>query len=70
MLFFDLEKVMQKKVFLTAVKHVLSLSIYEGIIFLTYFIEKRMKICQKKDVIQFRNYRRYWESADRQSIIF
>ena len=31
MLFFDLEKVMQKKVFLTAVKHVLSLSIYEGI---------------------------------------
>ena len=30
MLFFDLEKVMQK-VFLTAVKHVLSLSIYEGI---------------------------------------
>ena len=41
---------------------------YEGIIFPTYFIEKRMKICQKKDVIQFRNYRRYWESADRQSI--
>ena len=55
MLFFDLEKVMQKKVFLTAVKHVLSLSIYEGIIFPAYFIEKRMKICQKKDVIQFRN---------------
>lgn len=33
---------------MTAVKHVLSLSIYEGIIFPTYFIEKRMKICQKK----------------------
>lgn len=58
-----------KKVFLTAVKHVLSLSICEGIIFPTYFIEKRMKICQKKDVIQFRITRRYRESADRQSII-
>ena len=59
-----------KKMIQTAVKHTLSLSIYEGIIFPTYFKEKRMKICQKKDVIQFRNYRRYWESADRQSIIF
>ena len=35
---------------LTTVKHALSVSLYEGIIFLSYFKEKRIKKCQKKDV--------------------
>ncbi|RGT88224.1 hypothetical protein DWX03_12820 [Coprococcus comes] len=33
---------------LTTVKHALSVSLYEGIIFLSYFKEKRIKKCQKK----------------------
>ena len=37
---------------LTTVKHALSVSLYEGIIFLSYFKEKRIKKCQKKDVMQ------------------
>ena len=40
------------------VKHALSVSLYEGIIFLSYFKEKRIKKCQKKDVIQFKSYRK------------
>ena len=35
---------------LTTVKHALSVSLYEGIIFLSYFKEKRIKKCQRKDV--------------------
>ena len=31
---------------------------HEGIIFLSYFKEKRIKKCQKKDVIQFKSYRK------------
>ena len=33
---------------LTTVKHALSVSLYEGIIFLSYFKEKRIKKCQRK----------------------
>ena len=47
-------KLVRKKVknlLLTTVKHALSVSLYEGIIFLSYFIEKRIKTCQKKDVM-------------------
>ena len=33
---------------LTTVKHALSVSLYEGIIFLSYIKEKRIKKCQKK----------------------
>ena len=33
-------------------------SLYEGIIFLSYFKEKRIKKCQRKDIIQFRSYRK------------
>ena len=47
-----------KNVLLTTVKHALSVSLYEGIIFLSYFKEKRIKKCQKKDVIQFKSYRK------------
>ncbi len=32
-----------KKLLLTTVKHALSVSLYEGIIFLSYFKEKRIK---------------------------
>ena len=32
---------------LTTVKHALSVSLYEGIIFLSYFKEKRIKKCQR-----------------------
>ena len=35
---------------MTTVKHALSVSLYEGIIFLSYFKEKRIKKCQRKDV--------------------
>ena len=42
-----------KNLLLTTVKNALSVSLYEGIIFLSYFKEKRIKKCQKKDVIQF-----------------
>ena len=35
---------------LPTVKHALSISLYEGIIFLSYFKEKRIKKCQRKDV--------------------
>ena len=35
---------------LTTVKHALSVSLYEGINFLSYFKEKRIKKCQRKDV--------------------
>ena len=35
---------------LTTVKHALSVSLYEGTIFLSYFKEKRIKKCQRKDV--------------------
>ena len=54
-------KLVRKKVknlLLTTVKHALSVSLYEGIIFLSYFKEKRIKKCQRKDVIQFRSYRK------------
>ena len=54
-------KLVRKKVknlLLTTVKHALSGSLYEGIIFLSYFKEKRIKKCQKKDVIQFKSYRK------------
>ena len=54
-------KLVRKKVknlLLTTVKHALSVSLYEGIIFLSYFKEKRIKKCQKKDVIQFKSYRK------------
>ena len=54
-----LKKTRKKKVknlLLTTVKHALSVSLYEGIIFLSYFKEKRIKKCQKKDVIQFKSY--------------
>ena len=47
-------KLVRKKVknlLLTTVKHALSVSLYEGLIFLSYFKEKRIKKCQKKDVI-------------------
>ena len=47
-----------KNVLLTTVKNALSVSLYEGIIFLSYFKEKRIKKCQRKDVIQFKSYRR------------
>ena len=40
-----------KNLLLTTVKNALSVSLYEGIIFLSYFKEKRIKKCQKKDVI-------------------
>ena len=56
-----LKKTRKKKVknlLLTTVKHALSVSLYEGIIFLSYFKEKRIKKCQKKDVIQFKSYRK------------
>ena len=43
---------------MTTVKHALSVSLYEGIIFLSYFKEKRIKKCQRKDVIQFKSYGR------------
>ena len=33
---------------MTTVKHALSVSLYEGIIFLSYFKEKRIKKCQRK----------------------
>ena len=39
-----------KNLLLTTVKHALSVSLYEGIIFLSYFKEKRIKKCQRKDV--------------------
>ena len=35
---------------MTTLKHALSVSLYEGIIFLSYFKEKRIKKCQRKDV--------------------
>ena len=35
---------------MTTVKHALSVWLYEGIIFLSYFKEKRIKKCQRKDV--------------------
>ena len=35
---------------MTTVKQSLSVSLYEGIIFLSYFKEKRIKKCQRKDV--------------------
>lgn len=47
-----------KKLLLTTVKHALSVSLYEGIIFLSYIKEKRIKKCQRKDVIQFKSYRK------------
>jgi len=47
-----------KRLLLTTVKQALSVSLYEGIIFLSYFKEKRIKKCQKKDVIQFKSYRK------------
>ena len=47
-----------KNVLLTTVKNALSVSLYEGIIFLSYFKEKRIKKCQRKDVIQFKSYRK------------
>ena len=47
-----------KNLLLTTVKNALSVSLYEGIIFLSYFKEKRIKKCQRKDVIQFRSYRK------------
>ena len=47
-----------KSLLLTTVKQALSVSLYEGIIFLSYFKEKRIKKCQKKDVIQFKSYRK------------
>ncbi|MCB7081551.1 MAG: hypothetical protein ACLVA6_06315 [Dorea sp.] len=47
-----------KNLLLTTVKNALSVSLYEGIIFLSYFKEKRIKKCQKKDVIQFKSYRK------------
>ena len=47
-----------KRLLLTTVKHALSVSLYEGIIFLSYFKEKRIKKCQRKDVIQFKSYRK------------
>ena len=47
-----------KNLLLTTVKNGLSVSLYEGIIFLSYFKEKRIKKCQKKDVIQFKSYRK------------
>ena len=40
----------KKNLLLTTVKHALSVSLYEGIIFLSYFKEKRIKKCQRKDV--------------------
>ena len=39
-----------RRLLLTTVKHALSVSLYEGIIFLSYFKEKRIKKCQRKDV--------------------
>ena len=39
-----------KNLLLTTVKNALSVSLYEGIIFLSYFKEKRIKKCQRKDV--------------------
>ena len=39
-----------KRLLLTTVKQALSVSLYEGIIFLSYFKEKRIKKCQRKDV--------------------
>ena len=47
-----------KNLLLTTVKNALSVSLYEGIIFLSYFKEKRIKKCPKKDVIQFKSYRK------------
>ena len=47
-----------KSLLLTTVKHALSVSLYEGIIFLSYFKKQRIKKCQKKDVIQFKSYRK------------
>ena len=47
-----------KNLLLTTVKNALSVSLYEGIIFLSYFKEKRIKKCQRKDVIQFKSYRK------------
>ena len=41
-------KLVRKKVknlLLTTIKHALSVSLYEGIIFLSYFKEKRIKKC-------------------------
>ena len=35
----------KKKLLLTTVKQALSVSLYEGIIFLSYFKEKRIKKC-------------------------
>ena len=46
-------KIAIERLLLTTVKQALSVSLYEGIIFLSYFKEKRIKKCQKKDVIQF-----------------
>ena len=46
-----LKKTRKKKVknlLLTTVKHALSVSLYEGIIFLSYFKEKRIKKCVRK----------------------
>ena len=46
-------KLVRKKVknlLLTTIKHALSVSLYEGVIFLSYFKEKRIKKCQRKDV--------------------
>ena len=40
-----------KRLLLTTVKQALSVSLYEGIIFLSYFKEKRIKKCQRKDII-------------------
>ena len=40
---------------LTTVKYALSVSLYEGIIFLSYFKEKRIKKCRRKDVISVVN---------------
>lgn len=64
-----LKKTRKKKVknlLLTTVKHALSVSLYEGIIFLSYFKEKRIKKCQKKDVIQFKSYRMQGDSGHAQ----
>ena len=49
-------KLVRKKVknlLLTTIKHALSVSLYEGIIFLSYFKEKRIKKCQKKRYYTF-----------------
>ena len=47
---YNIEK-FSKRLLLTTVKHALSVLLYEGIIFLSYFKEKRVKKCQRTDFL-------------------